>query len=197
MKIKKSFLGKIVLLILPLVLSLSLGMVSCEQEEAPISILNAISDNGNAGQAQGEQGERVLFGFDNSSGNIVKIDTSTGLATVVGPTDLVGPAGMATSRGAVSDPGGAVFPEGTHFGVLRDSSGNDFVVAVDVTTGEADGFTDITLKFDTQKVIDAIKSFLGREPVDHEMITIPLTGKLKDEFGGTDIVGEDVIVILE
>ncbi len=48
---------------------------------------------------------------------------------------------------------------------------------------------DITLKFDAQSVIAA----LG--PVaDGEVRVLHLTGKLKD---GTDIIGEDVVVILK
>ncbi len=81
----------------------------------------------------GSQGESALFAHDNSFNNIVKIDTSTGLASVVGPTVIPGGmTGMATSRGPVSKPGGGVYPSGTYFGLWGDR-----LVVVDVTTGEA------------------------------------------------------------
>jgi hypothetical protein len=45
---------------------------------------------------------------------------------------------MATSRGVVLGPGGASYPAGTHFGLLRDNAlGQDFVVVVDITSGTA------------------------------------------------------------
>jgi hypothetical protein len=55
-----------------------------------------------------------------------------------------------------------------------------------------DGYMDLTFKFKTQEVIAA----LG-EVFDGDVLTIPLTGFLLEEFGGTPIVGEDVIVILQ
>jgi hypothetical protein len=61
--------------------------------------------------------------------------------------------------------------------------------AFDCTTDGADGFTDLTLKFDAQAIIAA----LG--PVSHDdVIVVQLTGELLD---GTEIIGEDVIVILK
>jgi len=55
-----------------------------------------------------------------------------------------------------------------------------------------DGFLDLTLKFDTQEVVDA----LG-EVFDGECLPLTLTGNLSEEFGGTPIVGEDVVLILK
>jgi len=52
-----------------------------------------------------------------------------------------------------------------------------------------DGLMDLTLKFDTQEVVDA----LG-EVEDRECLTLQLTGNLLD---GTAIAGEDVLVILK
>jgi len=52
-----------------------------------------------------------------------------------------------------------------------------------------DGLMDLTLKFDTQEVVDA----LG-EVEDRECLTLQLTGNLLD---GTAMVGEDVVVILK
>lgn len=60
--------------------------------------------------------------------------------------------------------------------------------AFDCTSERADGFTDLTVKFDVQAVIAA----LG--PVtDSDVIVVELTGELLD---GSAIIGEDVIVIL-
>jgi len=55
-----------------------------------------------------------------------------------------------------------------------------------------DGYLDLTLKFDTQEVVAA----LG-DVNDGDIIVLKLTGNLKEEFDGTPIVGEDVVVILK
>jgi hypothetical protein len=64
--------------------------------------------------------------------------------------------------------------------------------AYDCTTDGPDGFMDLTLKFEAQEVVAA----LG-EVGDGDVLIIPLTGNLLEEFGGTPNVGEDVIVILD
>jgi hypothetical protein len=58
-----------------------------------------------------------------------------------------------------------------------------------------DGVMDLTLKFDTQAIVQAIEDALGRSVKDKEVVTLPLEGKLLEEFGGSLIKGEDVIVI--
>jgi hypothetical protein len=50
-----------------------------------------------------------------------------------------------------------------------------------------DGLMDLTLKFDTQALVNALK--LG--DVSGQTIKLTLTGKLREEFGGTPIKGED------
>lgn len=57
------------------------------------------------------------------------------------------------------------------------------------TTEEADGYDDLTLKFDAQEVAAA----LG-EVGDGDVLVLTLTGQLWD---GTPITGEDVVIILE
>ena len=64
--------------------------------------------------------------------------------------------------------------------------------ADDCTDEGPDGFLDLTLKFDTQEVVQAIG-----EVEDGEVVVLSLTGILKEEFGGTPIQGEDVVVILK
>jgi hypothetical protein len=64
--------------------------------------------------------------------------------------------------------------------------------AYDCTTEGPDGFMDLTFKFKAQEVV----AVLG-EVADGDVLIIPLTGSLLEEFGGTPIVGEDVVVILE
>jgi hypothetical protein len=55
-----------------------------------------------------------------------------------------------------------------------------------------DGFTDLTLKFDTQEIVAA----LG-DVNDGDVMVLHLTGNLTEEFGGTPIVGEDVVRIIK
>jgi hypothetical protein len=64
--------------------------------------------------------------------------------------------------------------------------------AFDCTTAGADGFTDLILKFKAQEVVAA----LG-EVADGDVLVLPLTGTLKEEFGGQAFYGEDVVVILK
>ncbi len=61
--------------------------------------------------------------------------------------------------------------------------------AFDCTEDGPDGFVDLTLKFDEQAIVSA----LG-EVSDGEVLVLQLTGLLLD---GTDIVGEDVVVVLD
>lgn len=68
----------------------------------------------------------------------------------------------------------------------------DKVDAFDCTTEGPDGFMDLTFKFKSQEVIAA----LG-EVSDGDVLLIPLTGNLLEEFGGTPIVGVDVVVMLD
>jgi hypothetical protein len=54
-----------------------------------------------------------------------------------------------------------------------------------------DGYLDLTLKFKAQEILIA----LG-EVNDRDVLALPLTGDLKEEFNGTEITGEDVVVII-
>lgn len=65
-------------------------------------------------------------------------------------------------------------------------------VKCDCTTNGPDGYMDLTLKFDIQEVV----AELG-DVHDGEVRVLKLTGNLKEEFGGTPIIGEDVVVILK
>jgi hypothetical protein len=55
-----------------------------------------------------------------------------------------------------------------------------------------DGYTDLTLKFKTQEVVDA----LG-DVYDGDCLPLFLSGNLKAEFGGTPFEGEDVVLIIK
>jgi hypothetical protein len=55
-----------------------------------------------------------------------------------------------------------------------------------------DGITDLSLKFAAQEIVAA----LG-DVTDGEVVTLHLTGNLKEEFGGTPIEGEDVVRIIK
>lgn len=63
---------------------------------------------------------------------------------------------------------------------------------IDCNTVSPDGFPDLTLKFDLQEVIAA----LGNAVQDGACLVVELTGNLREEAGGTAIVGEDVMRIL-
>lgn len=60
------------------------------------------------------------------------------------------------------------------------------------TTEGPDDYMDLTLKFDKQAIVAA----LG-DVSDGQCLVLHLTGNLKEEFGGTAIVGEDVVWILK
>jgi hypothetical protein len=62
----------------------------------------------------------------------------------------------------------------------------------DCTTEGADGYMDLTLKFKSQEIAAA----LG-EVADGDVIVVTLNGNLMEEYGGTPIIGEDVIVIIK
>jgi hypothetical protein len=59
----------------------------------------------------------------------------------------------------------------------------------DCTTAGPDGYIDLTLKFDAQSVIAALGTV-----ADGDVKVLHVTGK---QIGGTDIIGEDVVVILK
>jgi hypothetical protein len=58
-----------------------------------------------------------------------------------------------------------------------------------------DGIKDLVMQFDVQPIIRAIETFLNMKAEDGDVITLPLEGKLLEEYGGSSIRGEDVIVI--
>ncbi len=53
-----------------------------------------------------------------------------------------------------------------------------------------DGYLDLSLKFNNQDVMTAIGTV-----TDGDCLMLELTGNLKEEFGGTSIAGEDVVLI--
>jgi hypothetical protein len=62
--------------------------------------------------------------------------------------------------------------------------------AFDCTAMGSDGFSDLTLQFDNQAVVAALGAV-----TDGEVRVLNLTGNLRPAFGGTPIVGEDVVVL--
>jgi hypothetical protein len=54
-----------------------------------------------------------------------------------------------------------------------------------------DGYLDLTIKFDTQSVVPVLGTV-----VDGQAVVLQIRGKLKEEFGGTSFVGEDVVRVL-
>ena len=61
----------------------------------------------------------------------------------------------------------------------------------DCNTLGPDGYLDLTLKFDTQAVVPILGVV-----TDGQAVVLQLRGNLKEEFGGTPIVGEDVVRVL-
>ena len=59
--------------------------------------------------------------------------------------------------------------------------------------GEGDGYVDLKLKFATPKLVETLKLF----EVAGKTIPLTLTGKLKEDFGGTPIKGQDDIRVLK
>jgi hypothetical protein len=62
----------------------------------------------------------------------------------------------------------------------------------DCTTDCPDVFMDMTLKYQTQELAEAIG-----EVADGDVLVLTLTGELPEEFGGAPIIAQDVIVILK
>ena len=62
---------------------------------------------------------------------------------------------------------------------------------IDCTTLGADGFLDLAVTFDTQAVVPVLGTV-----ADGQAVLLQLRGSLKEEFGGTPIVGEDVVWVL-
>jgi hypothetical protein len=60
------------------------------------------------------------------------------------------------------------------------------------TTKGPDGYMDLTLKFKSQEVVAALGAVS-----DGECVVVELTGNLMEEYDGTPIVGEDVVLILK
>ena len=63
---------------------------------------------------------------------------------------------------------------------------------MDCTTEGSDGYMDLVLKFDAQAVVEAIGEVNGGD-----CLVLTLTGSLLEEFNGTPIEGEDVIIIIK
>jgi len=57
---------------------------------------------------------------------------------------------------------------------------------------EGDGYLDLTLKFDTSELVQT----LNLNKVAGETISLLLTGKLKEEYGGSPIEGQDCVRVL-
>jgi hypothetical protein len=65
-----------------------------------------------------------------------------------------------------------------------------FVDASSCTTAGPDGFTDLVLFFENE----AVSAALGTV-TDGQVLVLTLTGNLKPQFGGTPIIGQDVVVV--
>ena len=66
-------------------------------------------------------------------------------------------------------------------------------VPEDCTTQEADGFMDLSLKFDHQELAASFSPV----PLKNDLVPLTLTGSLKPEFGGTPFAGTDYIWVVQ
>lgn len=69
--------------------------------------------------------------------------------------------------------------------------GGDGSGAMHCSTADADGYMDLTLKFDMEMVAAALGA-----AADGEVRVLHLTGRLWPEHGGTELAGTDVVVII-
>jgi hypothetical protein len=60
--------------------------------------------------------------------------------------------------------------------------------------GRPDRHLDLVVKFDNQDVVREIQRALGRTLADGDTVAVTVTGKLRYEYGGRAIVGEDLVV---
>jgi hypothetical protein len=67
---------------------------------------------------------------------------------------------------------------------------------LDCTSGQADGFPDLSLSFHAPTLVDAIVQRLGREPKHGEVLRLLLTGRLAAPVAGGSFWGEDLVRIL-
>ncbi len=68
-------------------------------------------------------------------------------------------------------------------------------LATDCHALGADGLDDLELRFDKKDLIAALEAANGGPLASGQVIVVPLTGNLLPAFGGSMIVGEDVILI--
>ena len=69
--------------------------------------------------------------------------------------------------------------------------------ANDCTDAGPDGLTDLTLKFNTQELVQSLEVLLGRELEDGEAVVVRLSGNLREAHGSAAFLGEDVVVVLK
>jgi hypothetical protein len=69
--------------------------------------------------------------------------------------------------------------------------------ANDCTDAGPDGLTDLTLKFNTQELVQSLELLLGRELEDGEAVVVRLSGNLREAHGSAAFLGEDVVVVLK
>ena len=80
----------------------------------------------------------VLYGHDSQASTNVSLDTKNGLARVLGATGFDSSfTGLEACRAPVTVQGGEVYPAGTMFGLIRDTTFNkDYIVVIENETGK-------------------------------------------------------------
>lgn len=66
----------------------------------------------------------------------------------------------------------------------------------DVPAPVRDEIPDLTLKFDAQALVRAVRQRLGRNPFDGERVELHLTGTLRAAFGAVPLEGADTVTFL-
>jgi len=71
-------------------------------------------------------------------------------------------------------------------------STEDVATLDDCSSKKGDGYVDLVLHFDAQEIVGV----LG-EVYDGDIVTLKLIGHLSPEFGGTPVIGEDMLWIIK
>ena len=117
---------------------------------------------------------------------IVAIDPLSGKATKIGKTGqntLL--TGLATAHEGATGPDDSFYPAGTHFGLWRDQKGSDWVVRLDLTTGQTDKIVRTSRRFSGRGIAFGPGGKLFVIDSRRRLSWIDLTNGAVHDIGGT------------